>query len=150
MTKGNWGMPERIWGLEPTYDAGRVLQIYDAIKPLPIKSVVDIACGTGIIGDCLSWVGYQVRLFDIVSYPEWKHLRVFPGILNVYNFLEEVTRYDLVLFLNSYRNWDDKELFNDWLKNHASYFITSGDGPNNNYKVIGKDVKNHDLKLYTL
>jgi hypothetical protein len=50
------------------------------------------------------------------------------------------------MFLNSHRNWEgkDKDNFNKWVKEHAKYFITSDDGDG---KVIGKDVKNHNLKL---
>ena len=56
MEKGDWGSSERIWGLEPYYDPGRAIQIHEAIKSLKIKTVIDMACGVGIVAESLAWV----------------------------------------------------------------------------------------------
>lgn len=150
MIRGDWGKPERVWGLEPYYDPGRMIQIYEAIKDLNIKRVVDVACGVGLIAEGLSWViPYTTfQQFDIEEYPEWQHLRVKPTVRDLNEFIKTDESFDLVLMLNSYRNWDDEPRgrFNEWLSRNAKYFISSGiDG-----KVIGKDVKGHDLVLKTL
>lgn len=150
MEKSDWGHPKRIWGLENRYDAGRMIPIHEAIKNLPIKNIVDVACGVGIVADGLKWVmNAEIEQFDIINYPEWEFLSVKPQIKDVDDFMREDKHYDLVLFLNSYRNWDKKEEFNHWLKGHAKYFITSGaELPNGT--EIGMDVKGHALKLYEI
>lgn len=139
----------KYWGLEPTYDAGRMIAIYEAIKELPITSMIDVACGTGIIADGLQWMmpNIAVEQFDIESYPEWQHLRVKPWQQDVLEFCKQEKQYDLVLFLNSYRNWDadTRGIFDSWLKRNARYFIHSGEGEGTH---IGLDVKGHTLKLY--
>lgn len=157
MMKGDWGNPKRFWGLEQRYDAGRMIDIYDAIKVLPIESILDVACGTGIILDGLWWKmqKHTMKQFDIEEYPEWQYLEVKPEKRDVMEFIKKDRAYDLVMFLNAYRNWDDepRERFNSWLKRNAKYFITSYEGENpasNNWKVIGRDVKGHNLKLYIL
>lgn len=149
MITGDWGNPKRIWGLEETYDAGRMIQIYEAIRDLPITSIIDVACGTGIIADGLAWTRkWDVYQFDIEQYPEWKHLDVIPVKMDVMDFIKIDKSYDLVMFLNAYRNWDEKprSMFDEWLKRNAKYFITS-DGKG---EAIGKDVKGHTLTLEKL
>lgn len=154
--KDKWGNEKRIWGLEPYYDPGRAIQIYNAVKDLNIERVLDIACGVGLIAESLSWVMPSTfEQFDIEEYPEWKHLVIRPTVKNLDDFIKKDDAFDLVLMLNAYRNWDEepRNRFNKWLKRNARYFITSYEGENpvsNNWEVIGKDVKGHDLKLYTL
>lgn len=150
MEKGNWGDPKRLWGLEKTYDAGRMIDIYEAIKGLPIYDIVDIACGVGIVADGLQWknLEWNIEQFDIKSYPEWEFLEVKPYVEDVMEFIKIDRKYDLVMMLNSYRNWDgeDKELFDAWVKRNAKYFITSG----GRGVPIGKDVHGFMLMLETL
>lgn len=149
MEKGNWGHPKRVWGIEPRYDSGRMIPIYEAIKNLKFDSLIDIACGNGIIADGLKWVFPNVNItqFDFWKYKEWKNLSVTPYQMDVVDFIKEDKHYDVVLFLNSYRNWDEQEQFNRWVKTHARYFITSG-GNFTGKKIIGKDCKGYDLELY--
>lgn len=160
METGDWGRPERIWGLNIPADPGRAIQIYEAIKDLEIKSIVDVACGVGLVAEGLHWVmpkECEIEHFDIEEYQEWSCLRLKPSVGNLFDFITVDKKYDLVMFLNSYRNWDEepREKFNSWLKRNAKYFITSGEyGPTEDYKVIGDDYHNshasHKLKLYTL
>lgn len=147
----------RFWGIEPTYDSGRMIEIYGAIKDLPISTILDCCCGEGLILDGLSWVfPATYTQFDIETYPEWQHLRAKPFVADVMEFIQEDQPFDLVLFLNSYRNMQtgfDRRAFDTWLKRNARYFITSNpseNGPSDNWAVIGKDVKGHDLKLYEI
>lgn len=140
----------KYWGIEPTYDSGRMIEIYEAVKDLPVESVLDCCCGEGLILDGLSWVMPASYVqFDIESYPEWQKLHAKPFIADVADFIQTDQKFDLVLFLNSYRNIEtgfDKEAFNKWLKKNAKYFITSdGEG-----EVIGTDVKGHKLTLQKL
>jgi len=85
---------------------------------LNIKSIVEIACGYGIVADGLRWVmpGCEITQFDMFPNPEWTHLKVSPFIMDVNEFIKTDKHYDLVIFLNSYRNWDFKEEFNKWLE----------------------------------
>lgn len=144
----------RFWYIENTYDPGRAIPIYEAIKDLGIESILDIACGEGLVLETLSWVmPIRMEQFDIVSYPEWGKLKVKPKVMDLKNLNDE--KYDLVMMLNSYRNWEDsdREKLNDWLKRNAKYLITSYEGENHisdNWSTIGQDVKGHSLKLYTL
>jgi hypothetical protein len=156
MITGDWGKKERIWGLESYYDPGRAIQIYEAVKDLGIKRTVDIACGVGLVAESLSWViEGTFQQFDIEEYPEWKQLVIRPTVNDLTEFIKKDEKFDLVLMLNAYRNWDEEPRteFNKWLKRNAKYFITSYEGENhvsNNWKVIGTDVKGHALKLYEL
>jgi hypothetical protein len=148
----------RYWGLEPTYDAGRLIPIYEALKTRVGDefSLVDVACGVGIIADGLKWMypKADITQFDVMEYPEWAHLNVKPSVMDVKEFIQTDKKYDVVLFLNSYRNEKEgfseiKADFDAWVKKHARYFITSGLFPAHD-ATIGSDVKGHSLKLYTL
>jgi hypothetical protein len=138
----------KYWNTEPNYDPGRMIQIARALEGIEWKSLVDIACGEGIIAEGLSWIfkEKEISQFDIKSYPEWKHLRVRTEEKDLVDFIKEDRHYDVVLFLNSYRNGNEgfgevKDEFDAWLKRNAVYFITSGtDGD-----VIGEEVKGHNL-----
>jgi len=146
----------RHWGIQDQYAQGRMIEIAIALKKLELKSdfrLVDIACGHGLIADGLKWVfpDAKIEQFDYTDeYPEWSHLSVKPYNLDVETLMKRDDKdehFDVVLFLNSYRNWTMQNEFNEWLKNHARYFITSGreDG-----EVIGMDTVNKPLKLITL
>lgn len=89
--------------------------------------------------------------FDINAYPEWKHLSVESEVKDVMDFVKEDKKYDLVLFLNSYRNWDDesRRKFDKWLNNNAKYFITSGNSREGG-EIIGNDGRGFPLKLYEI
>lgn len=157
MVGGDWGAKERIWGLEPYYDPGRAIDIYEAVKDLGIESILDVACGVGLILESLSWKipCHKYHQFDVEQYPEWKSLVISPQKEDLFEYIKRDDSYDLVLMLNAYRNWDEepREEFNRWLKRNAKYFITSYEGENpicDNWSVIGKDVKGHDLKLYKI
>lgn len=144
---------ERIWGIENEYDTGRIAYIYEFIKGLGLKdfSLMDVACGQGMIADGIGYLFPEAKVeqFDIFYYPEWNHLRVKPQCIDLEGFIKQGRRYDIVLFLNSYRNYDGKqrEKFDEWVRGHAKYFITSG-GQFGNPEIIGKDVKWHNLEVY--
>ena len=144
---------ERIWGIENEYDTGRIAYIYEFIKKLGIQefSLVDVACGNGLIADGLAYLfpKSKTEQFDIFYYPEWNHLRVKPQCIDLEEFIKQGRSYDVVLFLNSYRNYDGKqrEKFNEWVTTHAKYFICSG-GNFGNSEIIGKDVKGHNIEVY--
>ena len=113
-----------------------------------------MACGVGLVLESLGWViDADCEQFDIEGYPEWNHLVIRPSVMNLEEFIATDKSFDLVLMLNSYRNWDEepREKLNQWLKRNAKYFITGGEyGPNESGKVIGTDVKGFKLKLYDL
>lgn len=140
-----------IWNLQIPYDSGRMIQIYEAIKDLPIDSIVEIACGYGIIADGLSWVfpDKKITQFDIFKNDSWKHLKIKPYIMDVMDFTKRIDHYDLVIFLNSFRNWENKKQFKEWLKTHAKYFISSEiEEPGT--EIIGMDGRGHKLELWKI
>lgn len=144
----------RHWGIQEFYAPGRMIQIAEALKKLELKpdfSLVDMACGHGLIADGLKWVFPEAKIsqFDLGSYEEWQHLEVHPYNLDVDEMMKRDERYDVVLFLNSYRNWEQQEQFNDWVKHHAQFFITSGSSLENG-ELIGMDTVGQQLKLYKL
>lgn len=150
MIKIETTVKDKIWGIEPQYGLARIVPIYETLKKLPLAEdfrLIDIACGYGLIADAIKGLFPQARVeqIDIRSYPEWKKLNVKPQKKTVQKLVEENEHYDVVMFLNSYRNWDgiDKDNFDEWLKGHCRYFIYSGDGG----EVIGMDSKDHQLKL---
>jgi len=156
MNKEDWGHPNRLWGLESYYDPGRAIEIYEAIKDLRIESILDIACGNGLVLESLSWMKEgRYEQFDIVDYPEWGQLRIKPFREELQCYIKERHPFDLIMFLNAYRNWDEepKKQFNEWVRRNAKYFISSNptdDGPSDDWKIIGRDCKNYELKLDTL
>lgn len=138
----------KYWGIEPRYDSGRMIEIARALEGIEWHSLVDIACGEGLIADGLSWVfkDKDISQFDIETYPEWSHLSIRTEQKDVADFIKEEKKYDVVLFLNSYRNEQDgfsevKEAFDAWLQRNATYFITSA----REGAVIGNDVKGFKL-----
>lgn len=143
----------KYWNIEKTYDPGRMIPIAKALEGIEWHSLVDVACGEGLIADGLSWVfkDKDISQFDIETYPEWSHLSVRTEQRDVADFIKDEKKYDVVLFLNSYRNDTEgfgeiKETFDAWLKRNATYFITSareGD-------VIGDDVKGFKLIIKKL
>lgn len=150
MIKIETTVKDKIWGIEPEYNTGRAIAIYEAIKKLNLPAdfkLIDIACGYGLIADCLKDIfpGARIEQIDIKKYPEWKKLKVNTYQDTVQNLIKREEKFDVVMFLNSYRNWDgiDKDNFDEWLKGHCRYFIYSGDGG----EVIGMDSKDHQLKL---
>jgi hypothetical protein len=140
-----------IWNLQKEYEAGRMIEIYEAIKDLPIDSIVEVACGYGTISDGLKWVfpNKDISQFDVFENEAWSHLRVKPYIYDVLDFMKSDEKYDLVIFLNSFRNWNLQSEFKDWLKTHAKYFISSEIGEPG-VQVIGTDGRNHALQLWKI
>lgn len=150
---------KQIWGINKNYDAYRIVPIYHALKDLGLPSnfkIVDIACGHGIIIDAISSLFKECKALavDIQEYPEWAHLGVNKRVISLQEFIKQGRQFDVVMILNSYRNWigQDKEEFDEWVKKSAKYFITSSD--NFKYyqekKIIGKDCKKFDLFIYKI
>jgi len=153
MVRGDWGHEKRVWGIENDYNPGRAIQIYEEIKDLEFKNLVDIACGFGMVAESLKWVfpDKDITQFDFWDYPEWEKLSVVPYRQDVMDFIKEDKKYDIVMFLNSYRNWDKKDKFNEWLYGHAKYFITSGENNiRGKKKIIGMDSKGHKMEIYKI
>ena len=140
----------RIWGLQPKYDSGRMIHIYEAIKDKEVKSIIDIACGYGIVADGLRWAmpEAEIEQFDLFENQEWAHLDIKPYVMDVVDFVKTDKKYDVVLFLNSFRNWQYQAEFKEWLKGHAKYFISSEIGEE--VEIIGEDGSGHKLELWKL
>jgi len=150
---------QSIWGINKNYDTYRIVPIYSALKELDLPSdfkIVDIACGHGIIIDAVSSLFKECRALavDIQEYPEWAHLGVNKKVIPLQEFIKQGRQFDVVMMLNSYRNWSgkDKDEFDEWLKNNVKYFITLGDNFQfyKSKKYIGEDCKNFNLFVYTI
>ena len=150
----------RFWGIDTNDSPKRIMEIVSAIRKLNLPkdfSVVDIACGYGsvLIGISKDFPESRLLGIDINSYWEWDgHPDKFRK-QSVQEFIKIDQEYDVVMMLNSYRNWDGQEkvLFDYWLKKNVRYFITSTektkelDYPN---ESIGQDSCGFELKLYTI
>ncbi len=71
--------------------------------------------------------------------------------MSVQNLVKNNEHYDVVMMLDSYRNWEGevKEKFDRWLSKNVTYFITSGENaPRWHSEKIGEDVKYFPLYFY--
>ena len=121
---------QSIWGINKNYEAYRIVPIYYALKDLDLPSnftIVDIACGHGIIIDAVASLFRECRALavDINEYPEWAHLGVRKRVISIQEFIKQGRQFDVVMMLNSYRNWigQDKDEFDEWVKKNVRYFI---------------------------
>ena len=89
---------------------------------------------------------------DIDENENWRH---WTGVqfekIDVMEKIKENKLYDIVIMLNSFRNWNspDREKFVNWLDDNTKYFITSTNLPYRK-SVIGKDFYNVDMELYLI
>lgn len=145
---------KRLWGIEQPGDADVALdisrgsEIVEAIKTTGITAprILEVACGSGRVSQRIKDLmpKAEVLATDICSYPEWDDLTIETKQMSTQDILDSDKRYyDFVVFLNSYRAWSgpDKEAFDEWMKIHALYFISSGiDG-----ERIGMDAKENPM-----
>ena len=105
------------------------------------------------------------KIIDIREYKyDWSKLRpqVEQVVMPLQNFIKQDDKvYDVVMMLNSYRNWRKKSKnaphransrneFDEWLINHCKYFITSGtDIPYEQGEIRGHDYRNM-LQLFKM
>jgi hypothetical protein len=165
-----------LWGIERRSDTPeRLVFIYEALSKLdlaPDFSIIDIACGRAVVIDGLYGLFPKCRptILDIEKYEyDWAKLK--RGIVKLVMPLQEFiqrnneTVYDVVMMLNSYRNWKgrkyvDKEhtqtrgaiknSFDLWLVDHARYFIASGaELPYERGEIRGHDFHG-ELQLFKL
>lgn len=142
----------RIWGDKSLPHDYRARVIIPKLKELdlPLKfSIVDLACGHGTdIEEIQGAFPYANALgIDIDEFPEWKDKSVRFKKEDMMDFIKMPSRWDVVMMLNSYRNWEgsDRVAFDDWVKDHTKYFIASGNRDGG--EIIGTD-DGYDLKLW--
>lgn len=160
---------KRLWGIERTSDTPeRIVFIYNALVKLNLPenfSIVDIAGGRGVIINGIAGLfpNCKPAIVDIVCYPhDWKKFRksVKIYIMPLQDFIKLDLSFDVVMMLNSYRNWKKNDKieerrtarnnFDAWLPTHAKYFITSGaDLPYEQGEINGYDYRRM-LQLFKL
>lgn len=116
------------------------------------KTIVEFACGSGqIISKLKLHTTAHCIGVDIENHPFWRESKAEMVVADVMDFIKKPDKYDTVIMLNSFRNWNhpDKTIFEDWVNTHAKKFITS---TNLRYKkkIIGKDAHDLDMELYYL
>ena len=105
-------------------------------------SILDIAGGRGVVLNGIAGLFPQCKptIIDIKKFDyDWrKHRKSIRQLeMPLQEFIKQDNSiYDVVMMLNSYRNWQKKkstpkrtaarEAFDQWLISHAKYFITSG------------------------
>ncbi|MBU1076383.1 MAG: hypothetical protein KKH98_03770 [Spirochaetes bacterium] len=167
MTKEN----KRLWGIERLSDTPeRIVFIYEAIKKLVDDgklpenfSIIDIAGGRGVVlNGIVGLFPCKATILDIKYHPEWGYLkyRIKRIVMPLQDYIEDDHPHDIVMMLNSYRNWKkskiiierkkSREQFDEWLPKNAKYFITSGASlPYERGEIRGHDFKSN-LQLYKL
>lgn len=158
-----------LWGIERKSDTPeRLVFIYEALMKLnlpPNFSIIDIAGGHGVIINGIAGLFSECRptIIDIKRYEgDWERLRyrVRKVVMPLQDFIKRKGNYDVVMMLNSYRNWKaDKKNperiiarneFDTWLVGHVKYFITSGANlPYEQGDIRGWDYKEM-LQLFKL
>ncbi len=159
-----------LWGIESNSDTPeRLIFIYEALVKLNLPSnfsIVDIAGGRGVVLNGIAGIFPECKptIVDITSYDyDWgKHRQSIKQIVMPLQEFIKVTDeiYDVVMMLNSYRNWgkneklpqriESKNNFDKWLIEHAKYFITSGATlPYEQGEIRGYDFKG-TLQLFKL
>ena len=161
---------KKLWGIERTSNRPeRLVYIYEALKKIDLPKnfkLVDIACGYGVIVDGLGALFPDATIsgVDIVKYKQWDMISDFFGVkmiqMPLQDFIKLDNKYDVVMMLNSYRNWTvqknmnkrsvAKYNFDKWLLSHAKYFITSKGNLTYKKIIIGSDFRGYEIELYTL
>jgi len=156
----------RLWGIERRSDTPeRLIFIYEALTKLnlpPDFSIIDIAGGRGVIlnGIAGAFPECHPEILDIVEYKyDWRKFRpnIVIHVIPLQDFIKDKNNkiYDVVMMLNSYRNWKniDHQIridFDRWLTEHAKYFITSGATlPYERGEIRGNDYK-MQLQLFKM
>lgn len=119
----------RIWNDDELKNDTRGARICELLETLQLEkdfSLVDLACGRG---DAVRDIGAHfpeanILGVDIQSFDEWAKGGRFKKE-DMMDFIRQPGRWDVVMLLNSYRNWEgsDKVLFEKWLGEHSRYFI---------------------------
>jgi hypothetical protein len=139
--------PVILWGNDGRKRAERIPEIITAIRGLglpPDFSIVDIACGEGevLIEIKKEFPECRASGIDILGFPSWPAIPQFTQ-MSLQEFIRTSDqKYDVVMMLNSYRNWPDKHEFDKWIRENAHYFIYSIMG-----SVIGTDTHGYPLIL---
>ena len=162
---------KRLWDIERRSDTPeRIVFIYEALMKLdlpPDFSIIDIAGGRGVVLNGIVGIFPQCKptIVDIQRYDyDWRkhHQSIKQVVMPLQDFIkQDDIVYDVVMMLNSYRNWKKKskhtphrdkarEDFDKWLVGHCRYFITSGaDLPYEQGEIRGHDYRNM-LQLFKL
>ena len=163
-----------LWGIERKSDTPeRIVFIYEALMKLnlpPDFSILDMAGGRGVVLNAIAGIFPECKptIVDIRYYEyDWRKFRrqVKQVVTPLQDFIESKCGvYDVVMMLNSYRNWKDvarrpgtilyrteaRKGFDKWLVEHAKYFITSGaDLPYEQGEIRGHDYRGM-LQLFKL
>ncbi len=160
-----------LWGIERKSDTPeRLIFIYEALVKLnlpPTFSIIDIAAGRGVVINGLSGIFPECKpyIVDIMKYDyDWGKFsrRIKCFVMPVQDFIKRKCGiFDVVMMLNSYRNWSEevgtsheikrgRNDFDEWLIKHAKYFITSGAKlPYEQGEIRGHDFKGV-LQLFKL
>jgi hypothetical protein len=142
-----------IWGIEPVNDDKRADCIIAALQNFEWESMVDIACGEGVVPRYVKkeFPDHEVAGVDINQYRTWGGERARFIQMPLQEFIRDDRMWDVVVMLNSYRNWEgpEKQAFNAWLDAKAKYFITSGKFRRGGTR-IGMDLHDFPIKLYKL
>jgi len=137
----------KLWGYNAADRYARADEIIAAITKLNLPedfSIVDIACGDGGVLNKVKEAFPQCKAFGFDIEPPPEAVNVTQGDLQ--DFIKDNhNHYDIVMMLNSYRNWHGKAKldFDEWCSFHTHYFITSLKG-----RQIGIDT--HDFPLMLL
>jgi ubiquinone/menaquinone biosynthesis C-methylase UbiE len=143
----------RYWNLNDRNETERYVYIYRELGAGFSGSIVDIGCGSGTIISKLQekYPEAQCIGVDIDTHSLWIESKAKMIQMDIMDFIKQDNKYDVVLMLNSFRNWNSPErlVFTEWLDKHADKFITSTNLP---YRktVIGKDYHNVDLESYEI
>ena len=154
-----------LWGIERDSDKpDRLIYIYETLVKLNLPnnfSIVDIAAGRGVVlnGLALAFPECRPEINDIYHYKyDWTKItpRVKFHVEPLQEFIKSQGGYDVVMMLNSYRNWTGdldgsiQKSFDKWLVNNAKYFITSGSElPYEQGEIRGKDFR-RNLQIFKL
>ncbi len=117
----------RIWGDQDVPNDTRPDRIVELLKTLDLAedfSIVDLACGKGDVIKAIKIAFPEANALgvDIDTFPEWDTSFKREDMMD---FIKQPSRWDVVLMLNSYRNWEgsDEVAFDKWKKDHTKYFI---------------------------
>jgi len=150
---------KKLWNIDDYKPDRRGAQIAEALEYLDLPddfSLLDVACGYGnVLQDvAVNFTDCNPLGIDIEEYDQWGLWDVPFRKVSLQEFIEKDENWDVVIMLNSYRNWKGKsrDNFDAWLERNATYFISSGDNhPKEwNYEEIGLDTHGIPLKLFTL
>lgn len=146
-------MNQIIWQNDGEGSINRARDIISALEKLKLPEsfrIVDIACGNGKIISEIKQAFPNCEAYgnDILDFDWGKDVTFICAPLQ--EFIKNNKGFDVIIMLNSYRNWEGKEKddFDVWLKQNTKYFITSL--PWTNVETIGKDTWDTDMQLITI